>query len=292
MDIEEKEIEKEKEIEIEKEKEIENTKNDYLLEEINDLDTVEEEETVEIEEEEDNTDIEEKKDEEVIEEKEAVEEDPTEKEPVEEDTEKSKEEVAKVSAPVSDSDQIKTLMTEINRLNGLVTPSKSETKTDLKEIKDEVFDFIKDIDMDDLASNPIVFNKVLHEVIKKVQKQTTEQVLLNIPEVVMSQVQQQSFVKRKADRFYSDNKDLVNVRSVVKACAEQLQHDNPAWGIDEIFKNAAIKTRETLGMSADVVNINKEIASVEDVAFAGSKGGSKNNQKRKKTSLQLELDEL
>ncbi len=197
--------------------------------------------------------------------------------------------------PVSEAVQIKTLLTEINRLNGLVSPIRADVKkaeTDDKKIKDEVYDFIKDVDMDDLASNPVIFNQVLHEVIKRVQKQTTEQVLLNIPDVVMSQVKQQSFVKQKSDRFYSDNPDLVNVRSVVKACAEQLQQDNPEWGIDKIFKNTAAKTRETLGMSANTVNTNKEIASVEDVAFAGSKGSSKNNLKRKKSSLQRELDEL
>ena len=201
--------------------------------------------------------------------------------------------------------QIDRLLAEIDRLSGQEIPedrkipeeeekvSEVEKKTeDLISDKDAIHDFIKDIDMDDVSSDPKVFNKILHAVVARVQQQTTEQVLRSIPEVVMSQVRQQSYFKKMADDFYTDNKDLVNVKQVVRACAQQLQKNNPEWEIEKVFSEAATKTRETLGMSAHVIEKEEELPSADDAAFAKQKGGSKSNLKRQKSSLQTEIDEL
>lgn len=206
-----------------------------------------------------------------------------------------------------DVSQIDRLLTEIDRLSGLVKPEvsevkpsddkKEEDKKDKKvvEVEESIYDFVKGLDMDDVASDPTVFNKILHKVIARVQRQTAEQVLLSIPKVVMSQVQQQTYFKRMADDFYKDNPDLVNVRQVVRACAQQVQKDNPEWEIEKVFSEAAVRTRKTLGITAQKIKTKEEeddVTSVEDVAFAKASGGSKSNLKRQKSSLQSEIDEL
>ena len=204
-----------------------------------------------------------------------------------------------------DISQVDRLLAEIDRLSGSTVPEekvapseKDEKKTDesgveKKDIKeDSIFDFIKDVDMDDVASDPKVFNKILHAVVARVQHLTTEQVLRSIPQVVMSQVQQQTYFKRIADKFYDDNKDLINVKQVVRACAQQVQKDNPEWEIEKVFTETAKKTRETLGMSAHTVVSEEELPSDDESAFAKPKGGSKSNLKQKKSSLQSEIDEL
>ena len=221
----------------------------------------------------------------------------------EEPKEKEGEEKGKV-----DVSQVDKLLAEIDRLSGLVEPKVEippkkkegeEEKPKEEEPKKDVevdltsYDFLKDLDMDDVASDPKILNKILHEVIAKVQLRTTEQVLRSIPQVVMSQVNQQTYFKRMADKFYEDNSDLVNVRQVVKACTQQVQQANPEWEIEKVLKEAAVKTRETLGLSAPKVGASdSKIPSAEDAAFVKSKGGSKSNLKRQRTSLQTEIDEL
>ncbi|MCK4330887.1 hypothetical protein KAX02_13740 [candidate division WOR-3 bacterium] len=201
--------------------------------------------------------------------------------------------------------QVDKLLAEINRLSGPIESdieSKSEEKEDeeekppekgeVKPAEDSIYDFVKDIDMDDVASDSAVLNKILHAVEIRVRQQTAEQILRSLPQVVTSQVQQQTYFKKMADTFYEDNKDLVNVKQVVKACAQQLRKNNPEWEIEKIFTEAAIKTRETLGMSVQKVTVDEDITSAEDAAFAKSKGGSKSNLKQRKSSLQAEIDEL
>ena len=218
----------------------------------------------------------------------------------EKDKDKKPDEEGETKKEVS---QIDKLLAEIDRLSGSEIPvevpkekkkvPEGEKKVDeLVSDKEAIHDFIKDIDMDDVSSDPEVFNKILHAVVAKVQQQTTEQVLRSIPEVVMSQVRQQTYFKKMADDFYDDNKDLINVKQVVRACAQQLQKNNPEWEVEKIFSEAATKTRETLGMSAHVIDKEEEPPSADDAAFAKQKGGSKSNLKQKKSSLQSEIDEL
>jgi len=220
-----------------------------------------------------------------------------------EKSEKSEEEKGKTEVS-----QVDKLLAEIERLSGLVKPEADAIKTvvdkDEKKIAEEevekkkidegsVIDFVKDLDMDDVSSDPKLFNKILHTVIAKVRQTTAEQVLRSIPQVVMSQVNQQTYFKRIADRFYEDNPDLVNVRQVVKACTQQIQQTNPEWEVEKVLKEAALKVRDTLGMTALKVGAgDSKIPSAEDAAFAGAKGGSKSNRKQQKTSLQMEIDEL
>jgi len=222
-----------------------------------------------------------------------------------EDTKKTEKTTEKVVETEAKPTQIELLMAEVERLSGLLPGEVKVETEEEKPVADNVIplkidddgkvhDFIGDIDMDDVASDPAVLNKILSQVIKRVQQQTTEQVLLSIPQVVMSQVNQQSHFKRMADKFYDDNKDLVNVKQVVRACAQQIQLANPEWEVEKVFAETATKTRETLGMSAQKVESvvsGNGIPSVEDVAFGKSSGGSRSKMERKKSALQKELDE-
>lgn len=238
-------------------------------------------------------DVEKKKEDKEISKEEGTEEAETEEDSKKDDKTESDGEIS--SKEVS---QVEKLLAEIERLSGLVPKPVTEvSEEDKKDEKAEevVHDFLKDLDMDDVSSDPAVLNKILLAVAAKVQQQTTEQVLRSIPQVVVSQVQQQTYFKRMSDKFYDDNKDLVNVKQVVRACAQQIQQSNPEWEIDKVFSEAAVKTRQTLGLTAPVIGETKEVETIgdlDDAAFAKSKGGSKSNLKLKRSSLQTEIDEL
>lgn len=195
----------------------------------------------------------------------------------------------------TEGSQVDKLLAEINRLSGLVEPAapvveKKDEKTDFPETP---HDFLTGIDMDDVSSDPKVLNKVLHAVIAKVQQQTSEQILKNLPSEVMEQVNQQMGFKTVVDSFYSDNPDLANVKAVVKACAQQLYTENPDWEMSKIFAASADRTRETLGIPKQkAAENNQQVPSVDDAAFAKPSGGSKSNQKSQKSALQRQIDEL
>lgn len=195
----------------------------------------------------------------------------------------------------TEESQVDKLLAEINRLSGLVEPAapaaeKRDKKTDLPETP---HDFLTGIDMDDVSSDPQVLNKVLHAVIAKVQQQTSEHILKNLPSEVMEHVNQQMGFKTVVDSFYSDNPDLANVKAVVKACAQQLHTENPDWDMSKIFAASADRTRETLGISKQkAVENNQQVPSADDAAFAKPSGGSKSNQKSQISALQRQIDEL
>jgi hypothetical protein len=214
------------------------------------------------------------------------------------DEEKEKAEGEEVAKPPADESQITKLMNEINRLSGLVEPpapvvDKKEGADDASVAPDTPHDFLTGIDMDDVSSDPKILNKVLHAVIAKVQQQTSDQILKNLPSEVMEQVNQQMGFKTIVDSFYSDNPDLVNVKAVVKACAQQLHVENPDWEMSKIFAASADRTRETLGISKQkAAENNQQVPSADDAAFAKPSGGSKSNQKSQKSALQRQIDEL
>lgn len=242
---------------------------------------------------EESGDVEKKKEDKEISKEEGTEETETEETSKKDDKTGSDEEISP-----KEVSQVEKLLAEIERLSGLVPkPIMEVSEKDKKDEKTEevVHDFLKDMDMDDVSSDPAVLNKILLAVAAKVQQQTTEQVLRSIPQVVVSQVQQQTYFKRMADKFYDDNKDLVNVKQVVRACAQQIQQNNPEWEIDKVFSEAAVKTRQTLGLTAPVIGETKKdeiVGDLNDVAFAKSKGGSKSNLRPRRSSLQTEIDEL
>lgn len=195
---------------------------------------------------------------------------------------------------VEDVSQVDKLLAEINRLNGLVKTSDNQQTVKSSKIEADIHNYLKDLDMDDVSSDPVVFNKILHAVADRVQRQTTEQVLLNIPQVVLSQVQNQSYFKRMADNFYTDNPDLVNVKQVVKACTQQIQMKNPEWKLEEVLKETAKRTRETLGMVDQIKqsSTSGNVPSLHAAAFGHSRSSSAANLKQQKSALQRELDEI
>ncbi len=156
------------------------------------------------------------------------------------------------------------LMNKIDELSqklnlGPVTIPKVDDKSKEKvetEVKVEApvvdpgkpIDFVGDLDIDDVASDKETLNKVLNEVMKHATVNIATNVLKSIPGIVMNQTAEHMNIKTATDEFYGENKDLLPVRNVVANVANQLHADSPDLTIPEIFTQAAVKTREVLGM--------------------------------------------
>lgn len=225
------------------------------------------------------------------------EEGPTKEDKVDEETE-TEEEITKnkedVDEELSREDK---LLAEIDRLSGLVETGKVVAKTEEEKgtaSKELDKDFIGEIDMDDVASNPKIFNKILLAVVKKAveisNQSNTKQLENVVPLTVKAQVKQYASSKDAIDEFYKDNPDLSNVRKVVKACAVQIVEENPEMKWEDILNKAAEKTRQTLGIERQ--NAGEKVGDLGDAAFAESKKHNRGKKKDNRTSQQKQIDEL
>lgn len=222
-----------------------------------------------------------------------------------EDSESGGEEGGEEPEGLDETSRINTLLAEIDRLSGLVKPVEvvpkkieeaPKTKTVVEESSDaEVeIDFVGDLDMDDVASDSSILNKILNKVMKQgidVGKKFNQDYLgTSMPQVIADQVSRYSQNQSMIDQFYRDNVELVNVKQAVKACAMQVANDNPDKGLEDILKMAAENTRKTLGIKK-TVSSNESSSNPTGAAFAAQKGGQRKPSK-KLSKLQQELDEL
>ena len=190
----------------------------------------------------------------------------------------------------AESNRIEELLARIDKLQGQIPAAKSQETDTKSEDKPEVLDFLKDLELDDVHSKPEIFNQILHQVATFAYKQAEQNITANIPKLVQSQLSETLSAREMADRFYDDNKDLRNVRNVVKACAEQVAQENSDWTLEKVLKEAADKTRETLGI---VIQNESDLGDPDKAGFANTKkSGGKRNKQQKISALQQELDEL
>jgi DNA repair exonuclease SbcCD ATPase subunit len=183
---------------------------------------------------------------------------------------------------------------ELTTLNSKLvdeTANKEEDKSDI-----DIVDFMENSTVDDLIDDSSKFNEMLNTVLAKAveisERVVTEKILSNIPDVVSGYVDEKTSVDNLVSEFYKINSDLTPVKRTVKAIASEIHADNPDWKIERVFKEAAIKTREVLGLP----NVRKKSRGNrnnfnEDPAFAKS-GGGKLSGKRKVSKLQEEIDDL
>lgn len=221
-------------------------------------------------------------------------------------SEEEGEEGSEASETVDDQQRIVNLVAEIDRLSGLVA---GQTKIDspvAKPVADsetikipptvdtsDEEDFVGSLDMDDVASDPKILNKLLNAVLKKGiaagQALSASQIDSSISKNVMSQVESFNSIKTTIDQFYDNNDDLSSVRQVVKACAVQISKEQPDKKLEDILELAADAARKTLGIVRK--KEDSKTQSSKSAAFAEPKGGQRKKAK-KLSKLQQELDEL
>lgn len=222
----------------------------------------------------------------------------------ESDETKKGEAESETSEDLDGQQRIAGLIAEVDRLSGLLVtriPAKTEVAKDEKDEKTSVTaetleDFIGDLDMDDVASNPKILNEILNKVLqrgietgKNLSAKQTDVSVAAVSQTVASQVEGAIAIKGLIDEFYGANPELSNVKQVVQACASQIVQDSPDKTFKDVLNMAADAARKTLGISKSKPKI--KIAKAEDVAFAEQKGGQR-KKTRKASKLQQELDEL
>jgi len=121
-----------------------------------------------------------------------------------------------------------------------------------QEIAVDEVDFLQGRDPNDLLDNPTEFNKLLNVVYRKGVEAgvplAMERSLLAVPQVVVSQIQRSNVMKGLVDDFYKANEDLKPVRRTVGLVANEVHSEHPDWTVQQVFDEAALRTRKVLGM--------------------------------------------
>ena len=176
-------------------------------------------------------------------------------------------------------------------------PGKQEPKSNVKDIN-----FVGDLskeEYDEIFENPDKFNAILQKVFNAGLEHSntasvTENVLKNIPKLVVDYQQRNSAMIKIIDKFYSDNKDLVNVKKTVAAITNEVAAEMPDKPIAEVLDEAAVRTRKILGMKAKVIK-SDPVPPAGDPKLKNGKVGQKKEtpgNKDKLTGLAKEINDL
>ena len=190
--------------------------------------------------------------------------------------------------------QVETLSQQILQMKAqapVTTPPSKEPAPQAQPT--EAFDYLDGLDLDDVTTDPKLFNNVLSKIESRIRgaiaEETTRSTLLAIPDVVQYQIKQQAALDELVREFYDGNQDLKPVKHTVAMVAQNIASEHPDWTVKQVFEESAVKTREILKL-----NIPGGITATTEPlkpAFADhAKAHSKTNVKL--SELQKQLDEL
>lgn len=188
--------------------------------------------------------------------------------------------------------------TTIEEMKLLIT-SKADDKIEKPkafELNEDELNFVTAEDIDDVLADAGKLNALLGKIINIAVGHSVKSVSETIPTTISGQMTQQLDIRDFVRDFYVENKDLAAVKKTVGAIANEIQASNKDWALDKIFKETAIKTRKTLGMSDpadrkesdDGKDKNKKTErSALPPGYTGSRKGAS-----KSKGVQGEIDEL
>ena len=167
-----------------------------------------------------------------------------------------------------DEDEVKTLREQnellLKRLNLLekvpsakIEEDESKPPVDKKPADKKDIDFLSGMsaqDYDALFEDPKKFNALLLKVYEKGLEHKTsdvsENVLKNIPKLVVEYQKRNNATQELVNQFYKDNPDLVKVSKTVAAVTNEVAAEMPDKSLKECFDEVAKRTRAILGLKA------------------------------------------
>lgn len=190
--------------------------------------------------------------------------------------------------------QVETLSQQILQMKAQAPVAAAPSKESAPQAQPtEAFDYLEGLDLDDVTTDPKLFNNVLSKIESRIRgaiaEETTRSTLMAIPDVVQYQIKQQAALDELVREFYDGNQDLKPVKHTVAMVAQNIASEHPDWTVKQVFEESAVKTREILKL-----NIPGGITATTEPlkpAFADhAKAHSKTNVKL--SELQKQLDEL
>ena len=193
----------------------------------------------------------------------------------------------------------KVLLAELEKVTDVKPVSSTEIESATVNDSTQPYDFLANVDIDEVLSTTDGLNTLLNSVYNKAMsdasKLTAEQIMRSLPQVVTTYVQQHIAYRETVQDFYRENPDLVGVKKTLARVANEVTSEKPELTLDQVFTEAATRTRKLLGLrkSGLVTTQKEEHAKVAEKtkkpAFVQSKGRPKVG---KLDGLAAEIDEL
>lgn len=143
-----------------------------------------------------------------------------------------------------------------------------------------------DLVMTDKDRLNALLNKVAKTVLEGAVNMASERTLRSIPRVVETASRQRAEIDGAVAKFYTDNPDLTPFKNAVAAAATGVHSENPAWSLDQVFAEAAKRTRTALALRETKRSTPPALPPTS--GKSSPRGGTQDTR----TALEKELDDL
>lgn len=141
--------------------------------------------------------------------------------------------------PDDTKDELARLKAELLELKAKFAPAdpESEDETLVPEVTE--IDLFAETPYEKVVEDKDTFIKFINNLVTKVQQLTQESVYRNVPTLIKRVANSQVTARTEADKFYTNNKDLVPYKKDVAAAANLIANAKPGLARDEFYKEVA-----------------------------------------------------
>ena len=143
-----------------------------------------------------------------------------------------------------------------------------------------------------------LFNAALNQAYSKAIEQAIplaqERTMLSVPQVTAQYIKRHNAMKALVDDFYGKNPDLKVVQRSVGMIANEVHSEHPDWQVQQVFDEAATRTRNALGLKAPVQGAKpaQGVKPTDNPAFANPSQSRARGGQKKLTGIAKEIDDL
>jgi hypothetical protein len=163
------------------------------------------------------------------------------------------------------------------RIDAMMAKPEAALEPQAVELSDtQVQDFLDGVDPEDMMADPELFNQVLNKAVNHGYKTAVttaiEQVLTRMPQMVINYVRHHSTMEKVVEDFYTTHPELSAVKRTVATVANEVHAEHPDWKVQQVFDEAATRTKTLLGLKGRVNPITPSSPGPKPALKAGSRG--------------------
>ena len=152
------------------------------------------------------------------------------------------------------------------------TPTKATTeKKPVDEIVVPDFNFVQDVDMDDVMTNPQMLNKMLNQAAQHGAKFAYEEAMAKVPTRVGKDVERRVTEAQQVEKFFDRNEDVAPFRPYFSTVMEQVFAVKPNLTVAQLLKETADTVRKDLKLQAP--DKKRKTGVVQPGGGTGNRGG-------------------
>jgi hypothetical protein len=206
-------------------------------------------------------------------------------------------------AAVSPSDELLSLRAEIAEQQKMLARliKKQEEVTPKQAAEADLSSIITEEEADNLLTDP---HGTLTRLAERLYGKAREDIMKDIPQLVESGARRQTVLNEARAKFWEDNpqlqeasKKIPAVSRLITATANDLQAENPTWGVEQIFTETGNRVNKVLNLEKRAQAIEKEVTSGKKRSNQPGKPRGKRSAPPSKggenrSGLQKEIDDM